>query len=254
TAILANADPTDADGDGISGRPNLVPAASFVPVTETGGGTGLHVGRFGLKANTSSLLEQTVNAYLQDIGITSEFAPIEGAHPSGNGISIGDRVGDPELSAAKVLQTVMYLRLLAPPARGKITPQVTQGEGIFTAIGCAKCHIPTLRTGPNAIPQLANKDVNLYSDLLLHDMGPDLADNRPDHQANGTEWKTRPLWGLRLVPEFLGGQPNYLHDARTSDLRTAIVLHGGEAETSRNAFNGLTETEKAALVAFLNSL
>jgi CxxC motif-containing protein (DUF1111 family) len=252
--ILANADPGDADGDGISGRPNMVPAAPFVPATEVGGGPGLHVGRFGLKANNASILEQTVGAYLQDIGVTSDFVPQDIHHPRGNGSAIGDNVPDPELPAARVLQTVMYLRLLAPPARGPLTAEVTQGDQIFKSIGCAKCHIPSMRTGPHTIPQLSNVEVNLYSDLLLHDMGPALADNRPDHQASGSEWKTRPLWGLRLVRDFLGGQPFYLHDARTSDLSEAIRLHGGEAQAARDAFTGLSDAEKQALLAFLNSL
>ena len=225
--ILANADPGDADGDGISGRPNMITAADFVPATEVGGGPGFHVGRFGLKANNPSLIEQSVSAYLEDMGITSDFAPEEIVHPLGNGVSIGDNVPDPEIPASTVQQTVMYIRLLAPPARGPITSQVQQGEGIFGSIGCAKCHTPTMKTGPHVIPQLSNVDVNLYSDLLLHDMGPTLADNRPDKQATGTEWKTRPLWGLRLVSEFLGGQAFYLHDSRATTLSEAITLHGG---------------------------
>ena len=253
--ILSHADPTDANGDGISGRPHLISAPSFVPDTEVGGGPGLHVGRFGLKANNASLLEQTVGAYQQDIGVTSDFAPEETAHPqSGNGSPLGDNASDPELSGAKVLQTVMYLRLLAPPARGPLTAGVQQGEQIFSAIGCAKCHVPTMRTGPNTISQLNDVEAALYSDLLLHDMGPELADNRPDRDATGTEWKTRPLWGLRLVKNFLGGQAFYLHDARATTLSEAIMLHGGEAEASRNAFVGLTASEKQALLAFLNSL
>lgn len=253
-AILTNEDPNDANGDGISGRANMVLAAAFVPATEVGGGPGLHVGRFGLKANNASLIEQTVGAYREDMGVTSDFAPVEVVHPLGNGISIGDNVSDPEISAATVQQTVMYLRLLAPPARGPITREVQQGEQIFTSIACASCHIPTMKTGPNIIPQLNNVDVNLYSDLLLHDMGPALADGRPDHQATGSEWKTRPLWGLRLVGDFLGGNPVYLHDGRTSDLSDAIRLHGGEALTSREAFIALSEAEQQALIAFLNSL
>ena len=253
--ILSYADPTDADGDGISGRPHLISSPSFVPDTEVGGGPGLHVGRFGLKANNASLLEQTVGAYRQDMGVTSDFEPEETTHPrSGNGSPLGDDVPDPELSGAKVLQTVMYLRLLAPPARGPLTNAVQQGEQIFSAIGCAKCHVPTMQTGPNSIPQLNEVDVHLYSDLLLHDMGPELADNRPDREATGTEWKTRPLWGLRLVKTFLGGQAFYLHDARATTVSEAILLHGGEAEASRNAFVGLTASETQALLAFLNSL
>ena len=252
--ILANADPGDADGDGISGRPNMILAPSFVPATEVGGGLGLHLGRFGLKANNASLIAQTVGAYRQDMGITSDFDPVEIVHPLGNGVAIGDNVADPEIPASTVQQTVMYIRLLSPPARGPITSQVQQGEGIFNSSGCAKCHIPTMKTGPNNIPQLSNVDVNLYSDLLLHDMGPDLADNRPDGQATGTEWKTRPLWGLRLVTDFLGGQAFYLHDSRATSLSTAITAHGGEAVASRDAFVGLSDADKQALIAFLNSL
>ena len=252
--ILANADPGDADGDGISGRPNMITAADYVPATEVGGGPGLHVGRFGLKANNPSLIEQSVGAYLEDMGITSDFAPEEIVHPLGNGVSIGDNVADPEIPASTVQQTVMYIRLLAPPARGPITSQVQQGEGIFGSIGCAKCHTPTMKTGPHVIPQLSNVDVNLYSDLLLHDMGPILADNRPDKQATGTEWKTRPLWGLRLVSKFLGGQAFYLHDSRATTLSEAITLHGGEAQVPKDAFVGLSDSDKQALIAFLSSL
>lgn len=252
--ILANADPGDADGDGISGRPNMIFAPDFVPVTEVGGGPGLHVGRFGLKANNSSLIGQTVGAYRQDMGITSDFDPIEIVHPLGNGVAIGDNVPDPEIPASTVQQTVMYIRLLSPPARGPITSQVQQGEGIFSSSGCAKCHVPTMKTGPQIIPQLSNVDVNLYSDLLLHDMGPALADNRPDGQATGSEWKTRPLWGLRLVTDFLGGQAFYLHDSSATSLSEAITLHGGEAQASRDAFVGLSDSDKQALIAFLNSL
>ncbi len=252
--ILANEDPNDLDGDNISGRANMVPAPPFVPATEVGGGPGLHVGRFGLKANNASLIAQTVGAYREDMGITSDFAPGEIVHPLGNGVSIGDNVPDPEISAAAVQQTVMYLRLLAPPARGAITPEVQQGESIFTNLNCASCHIPTMQTGPNIIPQLNTVAVNLYSDLLLHDMGPELADGRPDQQASGSEWKTRPLWGLRLVSEFLGGNPNYMHDGRASTLDEAIRLHGGEAQAAKTAYEALSDSDRKALIAFLNSL
>lgn len=252
--ILSHEDPGDVNGDGFSGRANRVPAEDYVPATEVGGGPGLHVGRFGLKANNASLIAQVVGAYHQDIGMTSEYRPVENSHPLGGGVAIGDHAPDPELSAATVLQTVMYLRLLAPSARGAITPAVTQGERVFQSIGCAGCHVPTMRTGPHPIPQLSHVDVPLYSDLLLHDMGPDLADGRPDHDATGTEWRTRPLWGLRLVGRFLGGQPVYLHDARTSDLEEAIRLHGGEAQAARDRFIGLTEADRRALIVFLNSL
>ena len=161
---------------------------------------------------------------------------------------------DPEIPARVVLETVTYVRLLAPPQRGEITEEVRKGEALFTSIGCVKCHVPSLRTGPSPVSQLNNVAANLYSDLLLHDMGPELADNRPDREANGYEWRTTPLWGLRLVAENLGGTPVYLHDGRTFDLSEAVRRHGGEAERIRNAFLGLSDADRRAVLAFLNSL
>lgn len=252
--ILAYADSNDQDNDGISGRPNFIYAAGYVPESEVGGGSGLHVGRFGRKANVSSLIQQVVEAYRQDMGITSDFDPIENPNPQTHGVAIGDRVPDPEISAAEVLQTVMYIRLLKPPARGEVTTQVSRGEQSFLNSDCAKCHVPTMKTGPNAIGPLNEVDAQLYSDLLLHDMGPVLADNRPDGDANGSEWKTAPLWGTRIVRDFLGGNAFFLHDGRATSLDQAIRLHGGEAENAKNAYLNLSEEDRKALIAFLESL
>ena len=252
--IMSNEDPTDADGDSISGRINWVTAGDFVPSAFVGGGSGLQVGRFGLKANVSSLLEQVVLAYQQDMGITSDFIPVENSHQDGEGIAIGDIVPDPEISAQTVLEAVVYVRLLSPPARGNITPEVTIGETAFSDIGCVTCHVPSMKTGKNDIAQLDQVDANLYSDLLLHNMGAGLADNRIDGSADGFEWRTTPLWGLRLVPEFLDGKPFYLHDGRATTLKEAIELHGGEAETASDAFKALPQDKKDALIVFLESL
>ena len=252
--ILSRADPDDRDGDGISGRPNMVQAPNFVPESHIGGGPGLQVGRFSRKAQISSLLHQVAEAYHQDIGITSDFIPVENPHPQAGGVAIGDLVADPEISAATVLQTVLYVRQLVPPRRGPITPPVEQGEGVFAMIGCASCHVPTTRTGHSSIPQLSGIDVNLYSDLLLHDMGAELADNRPDGDATGSEWRTTPLWGLRLVKDFLNGKAFFLHDGRTSELDEAILFHGGEASAARDRFAGLSKEDRRALLAFLKSL
>ena len=253
--ILKLADPDDIDGDGISGRPNMVEPAEFVPPTEVGSGPGPRLGRFSRKAQVTSLLQQISEAYHQDMGITSDFLPVENPHPqAGGAVAPGDQVPDPEITARVVLETVAYVRLLAPPRRGEITEEVRKGEALFASLGCAKCHVPSLRTGPSPVPQLNSAEARLYSDLLLHDMGPALADNRPDGQANGLEWRTTPLWGLRLVAENLGGTPFYLHDGRTSDLSEAIRLHGGEAEKARNAFVGLSDADRRAVIAFLNSL
>lgn len=253
-AILALADPNDADGDGVSGRPNLVVPATYVPDTEPGSGAAPRVGRFGRKAQVSSLLEQTVEAYHQDMGITSEFRPNENRNPlSSQPSDAADPVADPEIPTATVLAVVNYLRLLAPPAPGPMTEQRVRGEVLFHQIGCATCHVPALETGPNAVTALANRPVPLYSDLLLHDMGDELADHRPDGQASGREWRTTPLWGLRLMREFLNGDAFLLHDGRARTIDEAIRLHGGEGLRSRDAFVALPDGDRRALLDFVGS-
>jgi CxxC motif-containing protein (DUF1111 family) len=252
--ILANEDPEDRDGDGISGRANWVQAPDFVPSSHVGGGPGLQLGRFSRKAQVSALVHQVAAAYQQDIGITSDFLPEENPHPQAGSVALGDQVPDPEIPAATVLQTVMYVRLLSPPAQGERTTQVAQGEQVFGQLGCASCHVPAMRTGPHYIPQLNQQEARLYSDLLLHDMGPGLADNRPDGDASGSEWRTAPLWGTRLVGDFLGGMAFFLHDGRATTLDQAIRLHGGEAQAARDAYAGLGAGEQQALLAFLGSL
>jgi len=250
--LVANGDPNDANGDGVSGRVHWVAAPDWVPANVVGGGPGQQLGRFGLKANTSSLLQQTARAYHQDIGITTEFLPEENFRT--NTTAPGDLVADPELPTPTLQDVVFYIRMLAPPKRGAITAEVQQGETLFSQIGCASCHLPKLRTGPSPFAVLANKEVELYSDLLLHDMGPELADKFIDGDATGAEWKTRPLWGLGRTPDALGGVPSYLHDGRTSNLKTAILLHGGEAKRSRDQFAALSSAHMQAVLAFLNSL
>ena len=253
--ILQLADPDDLDGDGISGRPNMVFSPDWVPSTEVGSGPGPQLGRFSRKAQVSSLLQQIAEAYHQDIGITNDFLPVENFNPQTAGmVSSGDKVPDPEIPASVVFETVAYVRLLAPPRRGEITEEVRRGETLFTSMACHLCHVPTLRTGPSTVPQLNNVEINPYSDFLIHDMGQELADHRPDGDADGFEWRTAPLWGTRLVAENLGGTPFYLHDGRTSDLSEAIRLHGGEAKNARDAFIALNQGDQQAVLAFLNSL
>jgi CxxC motif-containing protein (DUF1111 family) len=253
-AILANADPNDADGDGISGRPNYVPAAAFVPATEPGAGPGLRLGRFGRKAQNAFLLQQVVSAYLQDIGVTSPFLPTENRNPlSGVPVEAVDKVPDPEVNESTVQAVTHYLRTLAPPEPGDDTDQRNEGRALFTQIQCSKCHVPTLQTGASRIAALSNRSVLLYSDLLLHDMGDELADNRPDGQASGREWRTTPLWGLRLMRRFLNGEALLMHDGRAKTIEEAILLHGGEALASRNAFAQLTQAQRMALLDFVGS-
>lgn len=252
--ILALADPDDADGDGISGRPNWVTPAGWVPHSEPGGGAGPRLGRFGRKAQTSSLLQQVAEAYHQDVGITSEFLPTENRNPlSSVPVEAVDRVPDPEIPASTVLAVTHYIRALAPPAPGAETEQRQQGRAIFAQIGCSRCHTPTHQTGQSVIPALSNTSTELYSDLLLHDMGDELADNRPDGLATGREWRTAPLWGLRLMRQFLNGLTLLLHDGRARSVEEAILLHGGEAAAIRDAFAALTAAQKRALLDFVES-
>ncbi|MDA1081160.1 MAG: thiol oxidoreductase [Gemmatimonadetes bacterium] len=252
--IVALADPDDANGDGISGRPNWVFAGAYVPASEPGAGTGLKLGRFGRKAQTSSLLEQTVEAYHQDIGITSEFRPTENRNPmSGLPIDALDAAPDPEVPTSTVQAVVHYIRALAPPAAGALTAARAEGEALFTSIGCALCHTPTLTTGAHKLSALAHKSVPLYSDMLLHDMGDALADNRPDGSATGREWRTTPLWGLRLMRQFLHGQAFLMHDGRARSVEEAILQHAGEGLSSRTAFAALSAAQRAALLDFVES-
>lgn len=253
-AILALADSADANGDGISGRPNWVYSHDYVPATEPNASAGVRIGRFGRKAQTATILQQTVEAYHQDIGITSEFRPAENRNPlSSLPTEAADRAPDPEIPASTVQAVVHYLRTVAPPAPGAATASRTEGETLFASVGCASCHTPTLTTGANKIAALAHKRVPLYSDLLLHDMGDALADNRPDGGANGREWRTTPLWGLRLMRQFLNGQAFLMHDGRAATVEAAILLHGGEALKARTAFGALAASARAALLDFVES-
>lgn len=252
--ILARADPDDADGDGISGRPNWVTPPEWVPLIEPGSGATARIGRFGRKAQTSSILQQTVEAYLQDMGITTDFLPVENRNPlAGHPHDAADVVPEPEVPAGTVFAVVNYLRLLAPPAPGAPDATRERGQVVFSDIGCASCHVPVLHTGAAVIPALSNRPVALYSDLLLHDMGDALADHRPDGDATGREWRTTPLWGLRLIRQFLNGEVFLMHDGRARTIEEAILLHGGEAQRARDLFHALGAADRAALVEFVGS-
>jgi CxxC motif-containing protein (DUF1111 family) len=249
SVILAYADEADTNADGISGRPNMVGAPDYV-----GKGPGPHVGRFGRKAGIAFLLHQIVNAYQQDIGITTDYLPVENAHTQA-AAPVRDEAPDPELSASVVNDVVFYLQTLSPPRQEDQSPDVAVGKQWFSSIGCASCHRPSMQTGSDhPITALRNRTVPLYSDLLLHDMGTELADGFYEGVATGTEWRTTPLWGLRLTGQFLGGTPVYLHDGRTSDLREAIRAHGGEAQAARDAFIQLSLQDQQALISFLETL
>jgi CxxC motif-containing protein (DUF1111 family) len=253
--ILKYADPEDKDGYGIRGRPNYVtPPDYFEPAIEHTPQNGKIMGRFGRKANAINLLQQVAEAYLNDMGITSDFLMKDLHNPLVGGPS-GDGAPDPEVSASTVRSVTFYMQTLRAPSRRDVDdPIVKKGEALFGQIGCAKCHVSSMKTGKHAIAALSEKTVSLYSDLLLHDMGPKLADGYPEGQATGNMWRTTPLWGLGVIGNLMGGQPFYLHDGRAKTLQEAIDYHGGEAQKSRDGFFALSSSEQEALLVFLRSL
>ena len=241
--ILALSDPTDADGDGISGRPN------YVYNFRTGQ---RELGRFGLKANNPDLLQQVASAYNEDMGVTSPYFPQESVWRQTQHDGLND---DPEIGQETLDITTFYIQTLAVPARRNWNDsQVLRGENLFESTGCAACHTITLQTGNHSIASLSGQIIHPYTDLLLHDMGDALADNRPDFEASGREWKTPALWGIGLTETVNGSPPGYLHDGRAATLLEAIMFHGGEAEQSREAVRKLSRADREALLAFLRSL
>ncbi|MDZ7935366.1 MAG: di-heme oxidoredictase family protein [Emticicia sp.] len=245
--ILAMADPTDADNDGISGVPNWITLADYlIPANNAITQNGKYIHRFGKKAAAYDLLHQTVNAYNQDMGITSSFDPIDVY----SGLSI-----DPEVSDNTVRNIVAYLNTLkAPIQREKENAQIQNGKALFTQINCASCHKPQLTTGYSPIEALSYKTFNPYTDLLLHDMGAGLDDGYTEGSALTSEWRTPPLWGLGLSPASQGGQYFLLHDGRAKSIAEAILMHGGEATNSKNQYQSLSQADKDALIKFLESL
>jgi len=264
--LLALEDPDDLDGDGISGRVQLVDESDVVTEVQRledllGAGLpprvrveGRFIGRFGKKASAISLLHQTVTAYLEDMGVTSDLLPVDPVNRQIGGFA-ADAVPDPEVSSSAVQAVVFYLRTLrVPPRRDADSEEVEAGAQVFGEIGCAACHVPTLRTGPSNIGPLDRAEFHPYSDLLLHDMGPELDDLYTEGRAFTSEWRTAPLWGLGLAERSQGGRSFLLHDGRASSLPEAIELHGGEAAQSRAAFRALSPAARALLLAFLRSL
>ncbi|MAS94793.1 MAG: thiol oxidoreductase [Verrucomicrobiales bacterium] len=247
--ILDLSDPEDSDGDGISGKPNRV----WNPESEK-----IEVGRFGWKANQTDIRQQTAAAFLSDIGITSSVHPKESLTDHQFNLLKASFTSSltPDLDDKILDRVVSYTQTLAPPARRDWkSPLVTKGKSLFHEARCSACHIPELKTASEypALPELENQTIRPYTDLLLHDMGPELADHRPDFAATGTEWRTPPLWGIGLT-ETVNGHTRFLHDGRARNLEEAILWHGGEATFSREAYKALPAKERQALLAFLESL
>ena len=286
--LMALSDPSDINGDGISGRVNFV--------WDSMAGS-LAVGRFGWKSNQPNLLQQAAGAFNGDIGVTTSLNPLQPCTESqvgcfddtpnlprngrrdnrrtnnpppppnrgannppppnfggGNNLPPPLNNNAPEISDEELELVTFYTSTLAVPAqRNPDDPQVLQGQTLFDSVNCSSCHIPTLQTGAHTISALSNQTIHPYTDLLLHDMGAGLADGQLDFQASGSEWRTAPLWGIGLLEE-VNGYAFYLHDGRARTLEEAIMWHAGEAEASRNSFASMSASDKAALIAFLKSL
>jgi len=255
-SILATTDVHDADGDGISGKAQL----SVDPVTHA-----TRLGRFGWKAGASSLKHQIAGALNTDMGVMTSVLPRPdcGAAQQGCGNESGRELSDDSLS-----DLVKYVSLLGVRARRGIhDDQALRGEALFDALGCASCHHTSMTTGRfHPLAELRNQQIHPYTDLLLHDMGPGLADNLGENEATGAEWRTTPLWGLGLSACVTGGvvgpfqkqvcspHASYLHDGRARTIEEAILWHGGEAQRSSDEYAALTAVERAALLAFLETL
>lgn len=214
------------------------------------------IGRFGWKANQPNLEQQTFFAFRGDIGITSHLVPDENCPPVQAACAAAPpSLSQPNLDSVKEHAMVVHALALAVPARRNLDDAGAQkGERLFEQIGCATCHIPTMKTGELADwPELSHQTIHPFTDLLLHDMGPDLADGRPDYLATGSEWRTAPLWALGLVSS-INGELSLMHDGRARGFGEAILWHGGDAEQAKRAFEKLSRGDRDALVTFLGSL
>ena len=245
STILDRADPEDADGDGISGRPNYVVDLKSGDVV---------LGRFGWKANTATVEQQNASAFVGDIGITSSVIPAENCPTIQTSCIDAPNGGEPELDDLKLARVTFYTQALAVPARRRVDDgTVLQGQELFFQLGCESCHTATTTTGEGPLEQLSNQTIHPFTDLLLHDMGPGLADGRPDFEATGSEWRTPPLWGLGLI-DTVNRNARYLHDGRARTFDEAIMWHGGEAEAARDEYSALAPDQVEALLAFLEDL
>jgi CxxC motif-containing protein (DUF1111 family) len=245
--LLSMADENDLDGDGISGRPNWISIPQYCTERRaTVHRNGKYIGRFGKKAAVYDLLQQTVNAYNQDMGINSTYEHYN---------TYNGQEADAEVTNKTVQNVVFYLQTLKAPIQRLVTNQdVQQGRQLFINTNCSKCHTPEMKTGEFPIAAISNKSFFPYSDFLLHDMGPGLDDHYTEGTALTSEWRTAPLWGLGLSKNSQGGSYFLLHDGRAKSIEEAIVLHGGEASQSKSQFQQLSSADKKRLLKFLESL
>lgn len=244
--ILTNADPLDENGDGISGKANQVWDVESQQIV---------LGRFGYKAEQPSLKQQNAAAFAGDMGLTSPIAPANDCTAAQELCQMAPNGGTPEVSE-KILNMVTFYtaNLAVPKARNTQTPEFIAGSQLFQTIGCSDCHTPQWQIGNvEDMPWLSGQTIYPFTDMLLHDLGEGLSDNRPVFQAEGNEWRTAPLWGIGLT-EAVNNEFGYLHDGRARTLAEAILWHGGEAQSSRDRFQNLPQNQRQRLLAFINSL
>lgn len=244
--LIAWADEHDKNNDGISGKTNMVWDVQS---------NDFAIGRFGWKAGQPTLMQQNAAAFNGDVGLTSNLFPNENCTSKQTLCDDLPNGGKPEVSDNVLDFVEFYSQHLAVPIRRNVKdPQVKLGQSLFAKAGCDSCHKTDVKTGVREdLPALSNQTIHPYTDLLLHDMGEGLADNRPEYLANGREWRTAPLWGIGYTEE-VNGHTYFLHDGRARNLLEAVLWHGGEAEPAKQTVLTFTKTERDALVAFLNSL
>ncbi|MBK1635463.1 di-heme oxidoreductase family protein [Rhodovulum adriaticum] len=251
--ILAWEDPDDADGDGISGRAQIVWSVEYGQPM---------LGRFGLKAGAPTVKEQSASAFAGDIGISNPLFPAgwgecSAAQTDCRAAPDGNSARDDgfEISGESLDLVTFYSRNLAVPTRRDLDdPDVLRGKQAFYEAQCTACHRPKFVTHRlDGQPEQSFQLIWPYTDMLLHDMGPGLADNRPEGRANGREWRTAPLWGIGMT-ETVSGHTYYLHDGRARSLMEAILWHGGEAEAAKQRVVEMPKADRDALIRFLESL
>jgi CxxC motif-containing protein (DUF1111 family) len=242
SAVLALADANDQNGDGISGRAQVVNDTRGV----------VRLGRFGWKAGQPDLKHQVAGALRTDMGVLTSVFPT----PDCGAAQAGCGGTGAELADADLKDLTTYIALLGvQPQSDHENPQVKSGAQVFASAGCTSCHAPTFKTSQfAALSEMRSQAIHPYTDLLLHDMGPGLADNLGEANATGAEWRTAPLWGIGKTRGTHGGQEAYLHDGRARTLDEAIRWHGGEGQAANNRYAGLSAADREALLAFLRSL
>jgi CxxC motif-containing protein (DUF1111 family) len=231
--IASLADPNDSNRDGISGKANVVWDIDRQAKV---------IGKFGWKATSPSVSQQVATAYAIDMGVTNPLIPLGAINP--------------DIDQQSLSGTIFYNQTLAVPAARAQTSQLVQrGKNLFISHNCNGCHVMTLDTGKYPLKELSNQRIHPFTDLLLHDMGQELADNRPEFEASGSEWRTPPLWGIGLTAKVLTrGEENYLHDGRARSIEEAILWHGGESESAKQSFLSSQAEDRQALITFLRSL